>query len=123
MKCNEVRKKLSPYLDNELDQVQMESIGDHLNECSICLKEFNLLKETDTWLKASPREEPSKEFHEKLFHELEALSMPVDTLVQKRSIWSTLFRPRKDPWTMDAFEDFPPWSVGNVYLKLINQNQ
>lgn len=123
MKCNEVRKKLSPYLDKEIDQGETKMIEDHLDRCSICLKEFELLKKTDAWLKAFPREDLSKEFHEKLFHELEALSIPIDNIVHKRSIWSAGRLRRKDPWAMDAFDDFPPWSLGHVYLKLINQNQ
>ena len=131
MKCDEVRKKLSPHLDKELDQGQMKRIEDHLKECSICLKEFELLKKTDAWLKAFPREDLSKEFHEKLARELEAFSLPVDNVIDKRSIWSarwmdlfsTILRRRKGPWTMDAFDDFPPWSLGHVYSKLINQNQ
>ena len=132
MKCNEVRKKLSPYLDNELDQGQMKRIGDHLNECSTCLEEFELLKKTDAWLKAYPREDLSKEFHDQLVRELEAFSMPIDHVVRKRSIlsagrmidrFSAILRRRKGSWTMDAFDDFPPWSLGHVYLKAINQNQ
>ena len=132
MKCNEVRKKLSPYLDNELDQGQMKRIEDHLDDCSICLREFELLKKSDAWLKAFPREDLSKEFHDKLVRELEALSMPIHNVVHKRrSIWSAgrivdcfslLFRRPKGTRTMDVFDDFPPWSLGHVYLKLINQN-
>ena len=132
MKCDELRKKLSPYLDNELNQGQMKRIEDHLDECSKCLKEFEFLKKTDAWLNAFPPEDLSKEFHDKLFHELEALPTPIDNIVHKRSIWlidrikdlfSILSRRRKGPWTVDAFDDFPPWSLGHVYLKLIDQNQ
>lgn len=130
MKCNEVRKKLSPYLDNELDQGQLKRIEDHLTECSTCLKEFELLKKTNACLKEIPREDVSKEFHKNLVRELESFSIPIDDMGHERSsIWSAdrmmdrfsiLFRGRKSPWTMDAFDDFPPWSLGHVYLKLLN---
>jgi anti-sigma factor (TIGR02949 family) len=123
MKCNEVREKLSPYLDRELDQDQMKRIEDHLNACSICLKEFELLKKTDAFLKNFPREDLPKEFHEKLVRGLEKLSIPIDNKAhKKRSIWSAGRLRRKGPWTMDTFEDFPPWSLGHVYLKLIIKN-
>jgi len=133
MECNEVQKKLSPYLDRELDRGQLKRIEDHLQGCDRCLKEFELLKKADTCLKGIPREDLSKEFHRKLVQELEALSMPYDNAAYRRrpirlvekmmDHFSTLFRRRKGPWTMDAFDDFPPWSLGHVYLKLINQNQ
>ena len=133
MKCNEVRKKLSPYLDKELDQGQMKRIEDHLKGCSICLKEFELYRETDAFLKCIPSEDLSKGFYEKLVWELEAFSIPIENVIHKRRLirsaaklmdrFSTLFLRRKGPWTMDAFDDFPPWSLGHVYLKLIDQNQ
>jgi anti-sigma factor RsiW len=123
MKCNEVREKLSPYLDRELDQDQMKSIEDHLDACSICLKEFELLKKTDAFLINIPREDLSKEFHEKLVRGLEKHSIPIDKKAHKRrSIRSAGRLGRKGPWAMDTFDDFPPWSLGHVYLKLINKN-
>lgn len=132
MKCNEAQKKLSPYLDRQLDQEQMKRIEDHLKECPLCLKEFELFRGTDASLKGIPSEDLSKEFHDKLIRELEAFSRPVDRAVNEKGLirsafrlmdrFSGLFFRRKGPWTMDAFEDFPPWSLGHAYLKMINQN-
>jgi len=133
MKCNEVREKLSPYVDKELDRGQMERIENHLNECPICLEEFDRLRKTDAFLKNLPREDLSKEFHKKLVREMEAFPMPMGKVIHERrlvrskgrwmDLFSILFLRRKGPWTMNAFDDFPPWSLGHVYLQLIDQNQ
>lgn len=133
MKCNETRKRISAYVDNELDQAQLKKIEDHLNQCPVCLKEVALFRETDTCLKGILREDLSEEFHQKLVREVDAISISVDDAACKirsgraadrmMDRLSTLFRRRRGPWTMSAFDDFPPWTLGHVYLKLINQNR
>lgn len=132
MECDEVLKKLSLYLDQETDRDQIERIENHIRHCPACLKELDCLKKMDASLNGIMGEELSKGFHSKLIREVEALSTSkANAKLKKRSFASILERldrvcavlvSGKVPWTMDSFDDFPPWSLGHAYVKLIHPN-
>lgn len=42
--CNQVRSSFSPYLDGAVDGRQMQAIAQHLEECSDCHREFEMLR-------------------------------------------------------------------------------
>ena len=44
MKCNEIREKLSLYLDDELNEDEKKLIDEHLESCHECKKEFEEYK-------------------------------------------------------------------------------
>jgi len=46
MKCNKVRKKLSAFIDEQLDTKGKEEILRHLNQCPTCTNEIETLKKT-----------------------------------------------------------------------------
>ena len=45
MLCFSVKKRLSAYLDNELSEKEKKRVSSHLNSCSRCLEELELLQE------------------------------------------------------------------------------
>ena len=45
MKCIEIRDLLSLYIDNMLDENQVQEVEEHLSSCDACKKEYNELKE------------------------------------------------------------------------------
>jgi hypothetical protein len=50
MKCPEVNRLLSPYLDGAVTGAEMQSLREHLDACPACSKEYALLRETQQLL-------------------------------------------------------------------------
>lgn len=67
MKCNQVQKKMSAYLDNELTDKESRSIAEHLNQCPDCQKEYNLLDSQEKYLATLTQVEPSTNFRTKFW--------------------------------------------------------
>ena len=44
MKCRDIRKLLSPYLEGELEEQKKEALEVHLKGCPVCRKELTLLE-------------------------------------------------------------------------------
>jgi hypothetical protein len=63
MKCDFSLEQLSAYLDNELDQEQMEQIRQHLESCEYCQQRLAALKTVDDRVRTLAIEEPSREFY------------------------------------------------------------
>lgn len=62
-KCIAMFKKLSEYIDNELDQVTCDDIKKHAEECMPCRNCLETLKQTVTLCKSVNDEQPvSEEF-------------------------------------------------------------
>jgi len=62
VKCKRVRRKLSAYLDGELNDKGKEIITEHLKECTNCRKEFTILSEQDELVTKLEAIEPSVNF-------------------------------------------------------------
>ena len=59
MKCKYIQKKLSAYLDNEVNDELKEQIYDHVNNCSECSARLAYLQQSWDWL----GEEPAIQFN------------------------------------------------------------
>lgn len=74
MKCREVRKNLSVYLDNQLqitdDRLQIE---EHLRSCLSCQEEYNLLQRVDGLLEKIEPITPGVNFHRELWRKVHSL--------------------------------------------------
>jgi hypothetical protein len=66
MKCDLPRELLSGYLDEELNEEQLDWVKKHLAQCDACRKELEELKKLDEHLRSAAIEEPSREFVFKL---------------------------------------------------------
>lgn len=51
MNCQQVKRKLSPFQDKELSEIEMAKIEKHLNECAECSGAFHELNEV--WIALS----------------------------------------------------------------------
>jgi len=133
MKCQEVREKISAYIDEELDPALSRSIAEHLSGCSLCEAELEVFQNIDTALKGLPTYELAPEFAEQvslrvresyasagrsgLIHRVFALSVKFF-----ESFFELLEPPEpSSTMTLDEFGDFPPFSMGYIYFKLLNQ--
>lgn len=50
MKCGEAKSLFSPYMDGAVSGTQMRVLGQHIDECSACAREYNLLVQTQNLL-------------------------------------------------------------------------
>lgn len=51
MDCKDIQKLLSPFVDNELGAQDTFTVAEHLETCSICLREMEVMRELDTQLR------------------------------------------------------------------------
>lgn len=62
MKCSEVQSRLSAYQDNELHEALAENIRLHIESCSACAHELELLDAVADTVRALPQDEPAANF-------------------------------------------------------------
>ena len=62
MRCSEVRKNLSAFLDGEMDEKEQLEIKAHLKDCSSCSRERELLRQSWEMLSEWKDIEPSSHF-------------------------------------------------------------
>ncbi len=67
MKCAEARSLFSPYLDGAVSGTQMRALGQHIDECSACAREYELSLQT-----------------QKLLSQVERKKAPVDLALRLR---------------------------------------
>ena len=58
MNCERVKELLFQYINNELDEVNVRMIREHLTECDECKKEYELLLGMSEAIKDSRYEAP-----------------------------------------------------------------
>jgi anti-sigma factor RsiW len=56
--CDKVNALLSPYLDGVVTGTEMQAVRRHLEACSVCSHEFNLLRQTQQLLSRGVRPSP-----------------------------------------------------------------
>ncbi len=66
MKCQEMLKELSEYIDGELDPRLCEQLEKHMKDCDPCLVFVNTLKKTISLFKYAASEPLPKEVHLRL---------------------------------------------------------
>lgn len=71
MNCQEIREKLSAYLDNELEAHEKECVAGHLANCTACQAEMEELQKIVEQLSSLEEIIPPPEFHRELFAKLE----------------------------------------------------
>ncbi len=66
MKCQDILKELSEYIDGELDPKLCEELERHMGDCHPCLVFVNTLKKTISLYKYASSEPLPKEVHLRL---------------------------------------------------------
>ncbi|UCE17378.1 MAG: zf-HC2 domain-containing protein [Gemmatimonadota bacterium] len=62
MRCSQVRKLLSPYIDGELSERKAEKIRDHVSHCTICGEALQALQNLDALSRETYAHEPSEAY-------------------------------------------------------------
>ncbi|MBW1848117.1 MAG: zf-HC2 domain-containing protein [Deltaproteobacteria bacterium] len=131
MHCDEIRIKLSAYLDNELEAEISWRVEEHLAECCGCRKELKTLKTINQRIMDFPWLRVSEGFDKKIMSSVDkSETHKKHEQIIRRAIVSAinfferlfgLISTEKWPSTqsLDEFGDFPPCSLGRVYFKLI----
>ena len=59
MRCSEIQKKISPYIDNEMTDTQKKEIENHLNICENCQRVYQTMLQSWELLDVLPKPEPA----------------------------------------------------------------
>ncbi len=149
MKCREVKRKLSAYMDGELDLHEKKMVEVHLRDCVKCQHELEILKETWREISILPTPDPSPYFYAKLKTRMtakekkrktswvEQILIPVSAMavvVLGVFIGSTVSRNGNlqvvnssaeeeliSSLYLNSFDDFPSSSLGDIYIELTSQ--
>jgi hypothetical protein len=134
MRCREVERKISAYLDDELESGMRQSIETHLNRCGECRKQLEGLGELDGLLQELPTVHVAKEFADKLVLKVRTEAVAIEKsstgghgflgrlLSLAYDFFDLLERPKSPrTFTLDEFDDFPPLSMGYVYCRLLER--
>jgi len=78
--CKRFQEQIQFYLDGELTEEERRTLEQHLQSCSSCGEEFNLMKKVCSSLEELPEFEPSQKFNESV---LEALGYGPKVLRRK----------------------------------------
>jgi len=62
MKCAEIRKLFSDFIENQTSKYNMEAVSKHIRRCKGCQKDFDIFKRTVRLIKSAGFIKPSKKF-------------------------------------------------------------
>ena len=149
MKCSDVQKRLSAYMDGELVNEQRLGVETHLRECETCQRELQALKEA--WELIGTLPEPELDFY--FYKRLEArmvqggekrksawidrilipasavaaviLGIVVGSIVGRNGEWwgwdTAVEEEMVGSLYLDSFDAFPSSSLGEAYFGLASQ--
>jgi anti-sigma factor RsiW len=132
--CRKIRRRLSAYLDGELDAASAKSVAGHLHQCVACRQMVADFRGVDTLVRGLPELDVSPEFAGELLKKATGSVVapgkrthsnrrPVGLVLQFMSNFMDLLKERNSPSsrTLEEFGDFPPGSIGSIYMKLLDQ--
>lgn len=93
--CAQVQQDLETYLDGELSTVRIHQVEAHLSDCSACLAQVHLAKETQNELRAMPEMDAPAAVIQTIFDQTVRSEKPKQTLSSlpnrwPRPLWATL---------------------------------
>jgi anti-sigma factor RsiW len=133
MECPKVQRKISAYLDGSLDSTSSRIVERHISQCGTCQRIVADFQRIDDLMRALPKFDMGPGFVGQLLEEVSGSRAPALTRHSDRSLFAPVIRfmsgfmdlleGRKAPstHTLDEFADFPPFSLGYIYFKLLDQ--
>lgn len=95
MKCKEVNKKLSKFIDNKLSQNDNLLIQSHIDNCEICSSNYNNLVNTLNLLKPTKNIEEQAFYYtrlrQKMENKMEVKTSIIDLILGKRIMQASLY--------------------------------
>jgi hypothetical protein len=133
MECRQARRRISAYLDHELDAASSRQLETHLHHCAQCREALNGFQELDGMVRLLPRIEPGPDFAKRMVTMVSENAAHGEGERQgKLSLFKGLSRLVEDfvdlvsraqtpsTGTLDEFGDFPPLSMGYIYFRLMD---
>jgi hypothetical protein len=133
MECRQVQRRISAYLDGELDLAATRSMEHHLERCAACQETLADFQRVDASVRGLPSFDVGPEFFPRLLKQVVrptgagALErhgrFPFGPIKKIASTFMDMLEERQSvsTHTLDEFGDFPPCSMGSIYLKLLSQ--
>ena len=135
MNCSQITRKLSAYMDDELDAATSHLIKEHLEGCPECLEFLHGFRGVDNLVHGLPKIDPSADFASRVVSAAILTSdAPSRATVPfasrlKRAVMGvsdavfSLFQPGVSPNAriLDEFNDCPPLSLSFTYFALLEQ--
>ena len=137
MNCAQIKKKLSAFMDNEMDGTLSRFTTEHLRDCPRCRDYLRDFKEIDNLVCGLPRNDPDPDFSwrvakaaigtakivdEKPVPLSSRLRFALDRLSEE--IFSPIpSGPGQNIRTLEEFSDYPPLSMSLIYFRLLEQPQ
>ena len=90
MPCDEMRERLSPYLEGELDESEQRALEAHLGECTDCAALLAVLRESVASLRTMPEAEPPAHLARKI---QQAVSQKAAVQSRPRTAWGWRWMP------------------------------
>jgi hypothetical protein len=135
MNCSQIKKKLSSFMDNELDGVTSRFITEHLKDCSRCREYLHEFRKIDDLVYGLSRTDPSPDFSRRILKAAmgtstidDEKSVPISSRLRfalerlSEEIFSLMPSGRHQPIrTLEEFSDCPPLSMSFIYFRLLEQ--
>ncbi len=133
MRCQDIQRNLSAYIDGELDSASSRRVKHHLGQCGTCRGVAADFRNVDDLVRNLSKLDTSSDFAGQLLEMVgeshgstteEGLDRsPFAVLMRFMSRFMDLLETGSSPSTrtLDEFDDFPPFSLGSIYLKLLDQ--
>jgi len=137
MNCSQIEKKLSAFMDNEMDGTSSRFITEHLRDCPRCRDYLRDFREIDILVCGLPKNDPNPDFSWRVAkaaigtskivdEEPVSLSSRLRFALERLSeeIFSlTPSGPGQSIRTLEEFSDYPPLSMSFIYFRLLEQPQ
>ena len=133
MQCQKAQRQISAYMDGELDAASSRSMERHISQCGACREMAAGFREVDVLMRGLPKLDMGPDFVGQLLEKVNESREPVAGRCSDRSLFAAVMRftssfmdlleTRSSPSTktLDEFGDFPPFSMGHIYFKLLDQ--
>jgi predicted anti-sigma-YlaC factor YlaD len=148
MKCSNIQRRLSAYLDNEVPEPEKQVIAEHLKTCPQCLQTFQALQAVVNDLQLVENMEVPPYFYARLkpriadqernvpvLQKIRQIALPgfavvltLCALVLGNTMARTIYQGIAGPtssietanvFSIDAFDEYPEGSISNAYSGLI----
>mgnify|MGYP000442269164 CR=1 FL=1 len=133
MRCQDIQRNLSAYIDGELDSASARRVEHHLGQCGTCRGVAADFRDVDGLVRSLSRLDASSDLAGQLLEmvgesrgpttEKGVDRSPFAVMMRFMSRFMDLLEAGSSPGTraLEEFDDFPPFSLGSIYLKLLDQ--
>ena len=131
MNCEMAQRKLSAYLDGELDAALHQELAGHLRQCPGCREELEELGGVDILLRSLPQYHPTADFAQVVVSRVQDRVAPGQSrpflirawkfLLEYAEKFFELLEPeaRVGTRSLDEFNDIPASFIGYAYFRIL----